>query len=148
MRIHAAVGWTAVLTALALPAAGAEWQIVRRNQNAILSVDTKSVKRTGDEVAFEFLIDFREGQGDIKQGPQYRSVVTPARVRCKARTISLGASEAFITNRAQGPPTGRTDPKAAKGSFSALEKGSSDEDLWRYFCEPKAAEPKKPETKK
>jgi hypothetical protein len=64
-------------------------------------------------------------------------------VRCKERTISLGESEVFIANRAQGAATGRSDPKAATGKFTSLEKGSSDEDLWRHFCAPKDAKPAK-----
>jgi hypothetical protein len=142
MRIQAATGLAAVLAALALPAAGAEWQLVRKNKDAMLSVDSQSVKRNGDEVAFQYLVDLREAQGDLKQGPQFRSVVTQARVRCKARTISLGESEMFVPNRGQGAAIGRSDPKGATGTFSPLEKGTSDEDLWGHLCAPKDAKPK------
>jgi hypothetical protein len=132
----------ALSLALALPAA-ADWKLIRGNDKARLSIDEKSIERKGDETAFRFLIDLREAEGDIRQGPQHRSVVTQARVRCKDRTIAMGDQEAFVQNGGNGIPIGRRTPQGAEAGFRPLEKQSSDEDLWGYVCDAKSAAPPK-----
>jgi len=129
----------ALCLAVAWPAGATNWQLVRGNERARLSVDKDSIKRNGDEVAFQFLIDLRRPEGAAMGTPGHSSTVTQAKVRCSARTIALGDAEAFLPHGAKGAAVGRSAPKKAEPAFAPLEKGSSDEDLWAYLCEPKEA---------
>lgn len=126
------------------PAMAADWQVIRANEQARLSIDRGSVKRTGDEVAFRFLIDLRKGEGANRASPGHRSIVTSARVRCKARTIAILDSEGFLGNGGQGVAISRSPPRRGEPAFVNLEEGTSDEDLWRHFCDPKATPAKAP----
>src|SRR5438477_13100603 len=90
------------LVLLAWPAHALHWKPVKRDNNAMLSVDTDSIKRSGDEVSLNYLVDFRLPQGDVRQGPTYRSIVVRTKVRCKARTISLVHTDAFMQMGAAG----------------------------------------------
>jgi hypothetical protein len=122
---------------LALPALGA-WEELRRNDDVRLSIDPKSIKRKGDTVSFRYLVDFRIQQGDFKT-VTFRSLVTKARIRCKARMIVTGESEAYPGNEAKGPSLGVMKPAKGDDVFKKLEAGSSDEDLYQRVCSPAAA---------
>ena len=132
-----------VMVVAATPAVGADWQLVRGNERARLSVDRESIKRNGDEASFRYLIDLRQGEGAKHGSPDHRSIVTQARVRCKERTIAIGDSEGFLVNGGQGAAISRSAPKKGPAVFAPLEKGSSDEDLWKHLCAPPAPEQKK-----
>jgi hypothetical protein len=132
----------AIALGLAAPALGA-WEELRRNDQVRLSIDPQSIKREGAAVAFRYLIDFRQPQGDYKT-VVYRSLVTKAHIRCTARTIVTVESEAYAGVEAKGPPLGVIKPGKGDDEFKKLEPGSSDEDLYKRVCEGKrAAAPKK-----
>ena len=132
-----------VLLLLATPALGA-WEELRRNQNVRLLIDPQSIRTDGDAVTFRYLVDFREAQTDNKV-TFFRSLVTNAAIRCKQRTIAVRGSEGYAGNTARGTLLGATSPTPAEAAFKAVEKGTSDEDLWKRVCAPApaAAAPKK-----
>ena len=142
MKIAALVLLPAAFTALDA-AAVPKWTELRANDSVKLSVDSASVKRSGDQVTLSYMLDYAKPQGSYLYQVRYRSVVTQATVRCKARTILMGNSDLYEGPAAKGTIiAGAVDaPKDRK--FMAVEKGTSDEDLWRHACEAKAA-PKKP----
>jgi hypothetical protein len=130
-----------VTTLVALPAA-ATWEELRRNDQFRLSIDPRSIKREGSAVAFRYLIDFRQPQGDYKTAV-YRSLVTKAHIRCGARTIVTVEAEAFPGVEAKGPPLGVIKPGKGEDVFKKLEAGTSDEDLYKRVCEGKKSAPPK-----
>jgi len=142
MKIAALVLVPAVFAALDA-AAAPKWTEVRANDEVKLSVDSASMKRSGDQVALRYMLDYAKPQGSYLYQVRYRSVVTQATLRCKARTILLGNSDMYEGPAAKGTIiAGAVDaPKDRK--FMPVEKGTSDEDLWRHACEAKPA-PKKP----
>ncbi len=121
-----------VLLLLATPALGA-WEEVRRNQDVRLLIDPQSIKADGDSVTFRYLVDFREAQTDNK-ATYFRSLITNAAIRCKERTIAVRGSEGYTGNTGGGRLLGATTPTAAESAFKGLEKGTSDEDLWKRVC--------------
>lgn len=121
-----------VLLLLAAPALGA-WEELRRNQSVRLLIDPQSIKTDGDAVTFRYLVDFREAQTD-NQATFFRSLVTNAAIRCKERMISVRGSEGYAGNTGKGTLLGATAPTPAESAFKGLEKGSSDEDLWKRVC--------------
>jgi len=125
------------LAMLALPAMGA-WEELRRNDQVRLSIDPKSIKRKGDTVSFVYLVDFRQTQGDYKT-VEYRSLVTKAHIRCKARMMVTVESEAYPGNEAKGVALGVMKPRGKDAEFAKLEAGSSDEDLHKRVCSPAPA---------
>ena len=137
------IALAACLLACAAPAAfGAQWMPLRNSSTAALSVDTASISRRGDQVKLNYMLDFARPQQDRLHQVAYRSVVTSAILRCKARTVSLGKSDLYTGPKATGVLVGTTNPTNRETAFSAVEKDTSDEDLWRHACE------KKPEAKK
>ena len=133
----------ACLLACAAPAAlAAKWAPLRSSSTAALSVDEASVSRRGDQVRLNYMVDFTRPQQDRLHQLAYRSIVTSAIVRCKARTVSLGKSELYTGPKASGVLVATTSPTNRETAFTAVEKDTSDEDLWRHACE------KKPEAKK
>jgi hypothetical protein len=129
--------------AVSLPASAA-WEELRRNDKQRIAIDDASIKKKGDETTFQYMVDFRETQGEIPTG-MYRSVVVMASIRCKDRTISVRDSEVFPGNSAKGVSMGFRHPTADEARFVAIEKGSSDVELYDRVCKarPKAA-PAKP----
>jgi hypothetical protein len=127
-----------VLLVVALPSAMAEWKSIRRDKEVMLSVDTESIKRKGDEASLKYMVDFRAPQGDAKDGTPYRSIVVSAKLRCKPKAIALLHTDAYALYGAQGIIIAKTKATAAESSFRPLEVDSSDEDLWRYVCEDKS----------
>ena len=142
MKIAALALLPAVFAAFDASAAP-NWIELRANDAVKLSVDSASVKRSGDRVTLSYMLDYAKPQGSYLYQVRYRSVVTQATLRCKARTILLGNSDMYEGPAAKGTIiAGAVDaPKDRK--FTAVEKGTSDEDLWRHACEAKPA-PKKP----
>ena len=142
------IALAACLLACAAPAAfAAKWMPLRNSSTAALSVDTASVSRRGDQMRLKYLVDFARPQQDRLHQLAYRSIVTSAIVRCKARTVSLGRSELYTGPKATGVLIATTDPTNRETAYTAVEKDTSDEDLWRHACEAKAdkkAEAKKP----
>jgi len=137
------IALAACLLACAAPAAfAAKWMPLRNSSTASLSVDTASVSRRGDQVRMNYMVDFARPQQDRFHQLAYRSIVTSAIVRCKARTVSLGKSELYTGPKATGVLIATTDPTNRETAYTAVEKDTSDEDLWRHACE------KKPEAKK
>lgn len=126
-----------VLLLLATPALGA-WEELRRNQDVRLLIDPQSIKADGDVVAFRYLVDFREAQTDNKV-TFFRSLVTDAVVHCKDRTIAVRGSEGYAGSTGRGTLLGAISPTPAQAAFKGLEKGTSDEDLWKRVCTKAAA---------
>lgn len=120
-----------------LHANAAQWTPIREEAAAKLSVDSASVKRKGDEVSLKYMVDYAKPQGDVLTQVRYRSVVTAARLRCKPRTVSLGTSELFGGPGATGVLMATATPTRKESAFIPVEKGTSDEDLWRHACEKK-----------
>ena len=126
----------ALAAAFAVTAAhAAQWSAIRSNDSAKLSVDAASVKRKGDQVTLKYMVDYAKPQGDVYTQVRYRSVVTAATIRCKPRTVSLGTSELFGGPAGTGVIVATAVPKGRERGFTAIEKGTSDEDLWRHACE-------------
>jgi hypothetical protein len=128
-----------VLLLLAAPAFGA-WEELRRNQNVALLIDPQSIRSDGDAVTFRYLVDFREAQTDNKV-TFFRSLITNAAIRCKERMIAVRGSEGYAGNTGKGTLLGSTTPTPDEAAFKSLEKGSSDEDLWKRVCTKPAAKP-------
>ncbi len=122
------------LAATALDASAAQWTQLRADGAAKLSIDTASVKRKGDEVSLKYLVDYAKPQGDVLYQVRYVSVVTAATLRCKPRTVSLGASQLYSGPAATGVLLATAEPSAKERAFAPVEKGTSDEDLWRHAC--------------
>jgi hypothetical protein len=116
----------------------AQWSEIRGNDSAKLAVDSASVKRKGDQVNLKYLIDYARPQGDAYTQVRYASIVTAATIRCKPRTLSVGVSELYSGRGGSGVVVATTRPTAKESAFTAIEKGTSDEDLWRHACEKKA----------
>jgi hypothetical protein len=127
--------------AAALGASGAwaaEWNALRNDAAAKLSVDARSVKRQGDQVTLDYMVDYAKPQGDFYTQVRYLSVVTKATIRCKPRTLMLGMSELYSGRGATGVILATAYPKPEETRFAKVEAGTSDEDLWRHACERKA----------
>ena len=127
----------------ALPCAAAQWKSLRKDANAMLSVDTQSIKRKGDEATLRYMVDFRPGQASAGVRNPYRSIVVNARVNCATRAIALLGTDGYAQYGASGPIVARTAPNAAEASYQPLEAGTSDEDVWQHVCEEKKASAKK-----
>jgi hypothetical protein len=122
--------------AVALPAVAAEdWKILKRDDQAMLSIDTKSIVTERGVVSLRYLVDFRQPQGQITEGSQYRSIVVSAKIRCKEKTISLGHTDAYFAWGAAGNIVAKTAPTRGEAQFHPLEKGSSDLELWTHVCD-------------
>ncbi len=128
---------------LALPAMAVEWTPLRKNEGASLSIDKKSVQRKGDEASFQYLVEFPTPQGNPSDGVIYRSLVVNAAVRCGARAIAIGKTDAYLEPGAKGKVLATTRPPRGLALFKPVEPGTSDEDLWQSICERKKAAPKK-----
>jgi hypothetical protein len=142
MKIAALVLVAAVFAALDA-AAAPKWTEVRANDAVKLSVDSASMKRRGDQVTLSYMLDYAKPQGSYLYQVRYRSVVTQATLRCKARTILLGNSDLYEGPAAKGVIVAGAMAPPKDRKFTAVEKDTSDEDLWRHACEAKPA-PKKP----
>jgi len=142
MRAMKTKRWmAAALAAFALDASAAvQWNELRKDGAAKLSVDPASVKRRGDQVSLNYLVDYAKPQGDSLRQVRYRSVVTAATLRCKARTLMLGMSELYSGPAGTGVVIATAEPAPKERVFAPIEKGTSDEDLWRHACERKPAE--------
>jgi len=145
------------LALLAFPAQAVQWHALKRDNEALLSIDTESIKRAGDEASLDYMVDFRRAQGDPRDGTPYRSIVVKAKLRCKPKAISLLHTDAYALYGAKGIIIAKTKSTPEEMAFRPLEVGSSDEDLWKYVCEgkspptldaPKPAAPKKDAPKK
>jgi hypothetical protein len=121
-----------LLLLLAAPAFGA-WEELRRNQSVALLIDPQSIRSDGDATTFRYLVDFREAQTDNKV-TFFRSLITNAAIRCKERMIAVRGSEGYAGNTGKGTLLGATAPTPAEAAFKSLEKGTSDEDLWKRVC--------------
>jgi surface-adhesin protein E len=132
-----------VFACTAPSAFAAKWTPLRSSATAALSVDEASVSRRGDQVRLSYMVDFARPQQDRLHQLAYRSIVTSATLRCKARTVSLGKSELYTGPKASGVLIATTDPTNRETAYTAVEKDTSDEDLWRHACE-KKAQAKKP----
>jgi hypothetical protein len=126
---------------LALPARS-DWTPLRKGEAASLSIDLQSVRRRGDEASFRYLVEFPTLQGDPANQVFYRSLVVSASVRCKARTIAIGNTDAYPEAGAQGMLLAtKTAPRRAQ--FQRIEADTSDEDLWKQLCDGGKPKPKK-----
>ena len=142
MRAMKPIRWmAAAIAALTLDASAAvQWNELRKDAAARLSVDPASMKRRGDQVSLHYLVDYAKPQGDSLHQVRYRSIVTAATLRCKARTMMLGMSELYSGPAATGVVMATAEPAPKERVFAPIEKGTSDEDLWRHACEKKPAE--------
>ena len=120
--------------AAALPAA-ADWKILKRDNDAMLSIDTASIVHEGDTVSLRYMVDFKKAQGSAAEGAEYRSIVVGAKVRCKAKTIALGHTDAYFAWGGAGNIVAKTAPTRGEAQFHPLEKGSSDQELWTHVCD-------------
>ena len=127
--------------AAALPA-WSEWEELRKNDSTWLSIDPGSIRKRGDEVAFKYLVDFRQTQGDFKTA-QYRSLTVKAAIRCKPRMIALRETEVFAGNEGKGPAAGVMKPTREESRFKKIEEGTSDEELFQRVCGRPAPQPRK-----
>jgi hypothetical protein len=118
----------------------ADWTPVRRAATVNLLVDKASVSRMGDDVSLRYLIDYASPRDDMRLVVNYRSIVVNATLRCSTRKVSLGMSELYSGPSATGERVATSAPTPVERAFAPLEKGSSDEDLWRRFC-PRATKP-------
>ena len=116
-----------------LKAAMARWELLRASPDFRLSIDPKSLKARGNESSFKYLVDYRRTQGEV--GGQYRSLVVGAKLQCKERRIALETYEVYSGSTATGILLGQPAPSAAEKRFQAIEKGSSDEELYQRVCE-------------
>ena len=114
MKIVASV--LALLMA-ALPCAAAQWKSIRKDTNAMLSVDTQSIKRSGDEVALQYMVDFRSGQASAGVRNPYRSVVVSAKVNCAQRTIALVSTDGYAQYGANGTIVARAVPSLVEAGL-------------------------------
>lgn len=121
--------------------AATKWTQIRDNAAAKLFLDESSVRRKGQEVRFQYLLDFARPQGGARIQLTYRSIATEAILRCQARTISLQESELYAGPAGTGTVLATTKPTPREARFQPIEKGSSDEDLWRHLCAPKGKKP-------
>lgn len=128
----------AVLALAALPAAAQEWKQLRRDSNAMLSVDMQSIKRKGAEAQVDYMVDFRAGQGGGPGEAPIRSIIVRAQLDCKNRTIALLHTDAYAQYGGKGIIIAKTSP-ATGAKQQPLEGGSSDEEVWRHVCEGKRA---------
>ena len=139
-RMRSRYSFFLVLLALAAgPALAVSWHAMKVDSRvgAILSIDKDSIKTEGADTRFRYMVDFRTPQGDDTPGTtKYRSIVVNATVRCKARTISLGRTAAYGALGGEGVTVARNNPTKAEMEFKPLQKGSSDEDLFKYVCQP------------
>ena len=129
----------AVLAALALPA-HAEWELLRGNDQQRLSIDPKTIKARRAETTFKYLVDFRDAQGEV--GGKYRSIGVGAALRCKERRIALRSYEIYSGSTGKGVMLAQPAPKQDEQRFNPVEKGSSDEDLYRRICQKAPAKKK------
>jgi hypothetical protein len=137
------IALAACIFACACPAAfAAAWAPVRNSDGIALLVDSRSIARKGDQVSLTYLIDYAKPQSDRLLQLTYRSSVTSAKVRCKARTVSLGATQIYSGPKATGVLMATATPNDRESAFNPVEKDTSDEEVWRHACE------KKPEAKK
>jgi hypothetical protein len=116
---------------------------VRNSDGVSLLVDSRSIARKGDQVSLSYLIDYAKPQIDPLRQLAYRSSVTRAKLRCGARTVALGTIELYTGPKATGVLIATANPVGNESAFTPIEKGTSDEDLWRHACE-KKAQAKKP----
>jgi hypothetical protein len=122
----------------------AKWAPLRNSDSVALLVDSSSVKRKGDQVSVSYLIEYTRPQVDSLRKLQYRSSVTAATVRCKARTVLLGPTELYTGPRATGTLIATAMPTPKEQVYAAIEKGTSDEEVWRHACQSRTAAAKKP----
>ena len=133
----------AALVLLGASSALADWKLLKRDNQAMLSIDPQSIVKEGDVVSLRYMVDFRTPQGNIKEGPRYRSIVVSAKLRCKSKTISIGHTDAYAAFGAKGIIIAKTAPTRGEAQFHLLEKESSDQELWTHVCEVKLLAPPK-----
>ena len=139
-------GYAAVAALAALTAGGpssAAWEVLRQSDSVSLSIDADSIKRSGDNVSFRYLVDYAKNQTDFKAGIAYRSLVVKAQVRCKARMIALGNTDLYSHPGGGGVNIGTAFADRIESSFRRVEPATSDEELLRRACAGKAAPAKK-----
>ena len=138
---------TAALVALAALGVGgpsfAAWEVLRQSDSVSLSIDAASIKRSGNNVSFQYLVDYARNQTDFKAGIAYRSLVVKAQVRCKARMIALGNTDLYSHPGGGGVNIGTAFADRVESSYHRVEPASSDEELLRRACTGKAAPAKK-----
>lgn len=133
-----------LLAATALAVAGPSfagppaWEELRRNDEQRLAINPASIKQKADVTHFDYLVDFRRTQGDSPVA-LYRSAVVSAAIRCKSSTISVVSTEVFPGNEAKGVSLGVKTSTAEESKFTAIEKGSSDVELYDRVCKGKPA---------
>lgn len=133
----------ALLSVIAFPASAAEWAPIRKSEVASLSIDRASIRRKGDESSFRYLVEFPTTQGNPHDRVLYRSLIVDASVRCKAKTIAVGKTEAYPEPGAKGKLLATKSPPRGLALFQPVEARTSDEDLWKHLCEGAKANPKK-----
>ena len=139
------IAFAACILACAVPPVhAAKWEPLRNSDSVALLVDSSSVKKRGDQVQLSYLIEYARPQIDPLRKLRYRSSVTSATVRCKARTVLLGPTELYTGPKATGVLIATATPAPREQVYTAIEKDTSDEEVWRHACEAKAAAAKKP----
>jgi hypothetical protein len=133
-----------ILACAAAAAQAAQWAPLRNSNSVALLVDTSSVKRKGDQVSLAYLIDYARPQRDALRQLVYRSTVTRATVRCKARTVLLGDTELYTGPKATGVLIATAAPAPREQVYAPIEKDTSDEEVWRHACAPKVPAATKP----
>lgn len=136
-------GLLTLASILALPALAADWAPIRKSDEVSLAIDRQSIRRAGDESSFRYLVEFATTQGNPHDRVLYRSLVVNASVRCKAKTIAVGKTEAYPEPGAKGKLLATKSPPRGLALFQPVEARTSDEDLWKHLCEGAKANAKK-----
>ena len=127
----------------AASAGAVQWKQLAKSPVGELSMDLDSVKRNNGEASFDYRVDYPKPQQEVGSKKTYRSTVTRAIVRCVSRTIAIGPTVAYAGARGTGDPIGRYPPSPEEARFQPVQRGSSDENLWRQICQVAEVSPKK-----
>ena len=145
-QMSASRTWGIVLLWIALApsaAPAAQWKQIAKRAGVQLWIDEESIRRSEGQALFEYRIDYAKPERELGSGAPYRSTVTRAIVRCATRTISIGPTTAFAGPNATGKVVGKYPPTPDDARFQPVERGSSDENLWRHVCQVAAMAPAK-----
>jgi hypothetical protein len=120
----------------AVPSAHAAWTVLRKDAAATLAIDKATVKRNGADFRFRYLVDYAKPQaGNEPSAAPHRSMVVEAMVRCGTRQIATGRARMYERPGGAGKVVETTPLGPAP--LDPVEDGTSDEDLWKHFCQKK-----------
>jgi hypothetical protein len=143
MRLIASI--PAVLLSMVLLAssdarAATEWLQVGEGDVGRLSVKTSATHKQGDGYAVVYRLDFPAPQRNKRGGKDYLSTEIQATVFCKDKSIARYELTAYSGKDGTGEVVGGFKQSLVETRAQPIDKGGSDEDLWRFLCagKPKA----------